>query len=36
MKFIPALQFYHDDTMDKVVALENLIKKIHENDDKPE
>ena len=36
MKYIPALQFYHDNTMDKVEALENLIKKIHENDDKPE
>ena len=32
MRFTPALQFYHDDTMDKVENLERLIKKIHEND----
>ena len=32
MKFTPALQFYHDDTMDRVEKLENLLKKIHGND----
>ena len=32
LKFTPALQFYHDDTMDRVENLENLIKKIHGND----
>jgi len=36
MRFTPALQFYHDDTMDRVENLENLIKKIHENDHKPQ
>jgi ribosome-binding factor A len=36
MKYTPALQFYHDNTMDKVETLENLIKKIHEHDNKPE
>jgi len=29
LRFTPALQFYHDDTMDRVENLENLIKKIH-------
>ncbi|HTR80119.1 MAG TPA: 30S ribosome-binding factor RbfA [Bacteroidota bacterium] len=32
MRFTPALQFYQDDTMDRVENLERLIKKIHEND----
>jgi ribosome-binding factor A len=32
LKYTPALQFYHDDTMDRVENLENLIKKIHGND----
>ena len=33
MKYTPALQFFHDDTMDRVQNLEILIKKIHEKDD---
>ena len=32
MRFTPALQFYQDDTMDRVENLEKLIKKIHEKD----
>ncbi len=35
MRYTPALQFYHDDTMDRVENLENLIKKIHGNDNNP-
>ena len=31
MRYTPALQFYHDDTMDRVENLSKLIKKIHEN-----
>lgn len=36
LKFMPALQFYHDTTMDRVENLENLIKQIHKDDPKPE
>lgn len=36
MKFTPALHFYRDDTMDRVENLENLIKKIHGNDNHKE
>lgn len=32
MKFIPALQFYHDATLDQVMHLEQLIKDIHKDD----
>jgi ribosome-binding factor A len=32
MKFIPALQFYHDATLDNVMHLEQLIKEIHKDD----
>lgn len=34
LKFAPALQFYHDTTMDEVDKINRLINKIHENDDK--
>ncbi len=34
LKFAPALQFYHDTTMDQVDKINRLINKIHENDDK--
>ena len=33
LKFVPALQFYHDTTMDEVVKINKLINKIHEHDD---
>ncbi|HTX20081.1 MAG TPA: 30S ribosome-binding factor RbfA [Bacteroidota bacterium] len=36
MRFTPALQFCHDDTMDKVENLEKLIKQIHEKDHRTE
>ncbi|GIK21610.1 MAG: 30S ribosome-binding factor RbfA [Ignavibacterium sp.] len=32
MKFIPELKFFIDDTLDYVEKIEDLIKKIHEND----
>lgn len=32
MKYVPALQFYHDATMDQVMHLEKLIKEIHKDD----
>lgn len=32
MKFTPAISFYLDETLDRVQAIENLLKKIHEND----
>ena len=35
MRYTPALQFYHDDTMDRVENLAKLIKKIHENGNDP-
>ena len=34
LKFTPTVQFYIDDTFDRVMKIENIIKKIHE-DDKP-
>jgi ribosome-binding factor A len=36
LKFMPALKFYKDDTMDRVENLENLIKQIHKDDPQPE
>ena len=33
IKFIPELKFYLDDTLDYVEKIEDLIKKIHEEDD---
>lgn len=35
MKYLPALQFYHDATLDRVMHLEQLIKKIHKDDPPP-
>ncbi|MGE5314551.1 MAG: 30S ribosome-binding factor RbfA [Acidobacteriota bacterium] len=35
MKYLPALQFYHDATLDRVQHLEELIKKIHKDDPPP-
>jgi ribosome-binding factor A len=35
MKYLPALQFYHDATLDRVMHLEELIKKIHKDDPAP-
>ena len=32
MKFIPDLKFFIDDTLDYVEKIEDLLKKIHEND----
>ena len=32
MKYVPALQFYHDATLDNVMHLEKLIKEIHKDD----
>ena len=32
MKYVPALQFYHDATLDNVMHLEQLIKEIHKDD----
>jgi ribosome-binding factor A len=32
MKYIPALQFYHDVTLDRVMHLERLINEIHKDD----
>ncbi len=32
MKYVPALQFYHDATLDNVMHLEKLIKDIHKDD----
>ncbi len=34
IRFIPELRFYIDDTMDYVEKIENLIKKIHKDDNK--
>ena len=33
LKFAPALQFYHDATMDEVDRINKLINKIHEDDE---
>jgi ribosome-binding factor A len=32
LRFTPSLQFYNDDTMDRVQHLESLIKQIHHDD----
>lgn len=32
MKFTPALQFYHDNTLDNVDRINTLIKKIHDDE----
>ncbi|MCX7798312.1 MAG: 30S ribosome-binding factor RbfA [Melioribacter sp.] len=34
IRFVPELDFYIDDTLDYVEKIENLIKKIHEDDNK--
>ena len=34
IRFIPELRFYIDDTLDYVEKIENLIKKIHKDDNK--
>ena len=34
IKFIPELRFYIDDTLDYVEKIDNLIKKIHKDDNK--
>lgn len=34
IKFVPELKFFLDDTLDYVEKIDELIKKIHENDDK--
>lgn len=34
IRFVPELDFYIDDTLDYVEKIENLIRKIHENDNK--
>ena len=34
IKFVPELKFFVDDTLDYVEKIEELIKKIHEQDDK--
>jgi ribosome-binding factor A len=34
LKFMPALQFYHDNTLDRVDRINHLIKKIHDDDGK--
>ena len=36
IRFVPELFFYIDDTLDYVEKMENLFKKIHENDNKKE
>jgi len=35
LKFTPSLQFYLDDTLDRVDRINQLINKIHEDDHKP-
>lgn len=35
IKFIPELRFFLDDTLDYVEKIEGLIRKIHEDDNKP-
>lgn len=32
LKYTPALQFFIDETLDRVESINNIIKKIHEND----
>jgi ribosome-binding factor A len=34
LKFTPALQFFHDDTLDHVDRINHLIKKIHDDEGK--
>jgi ribosome-binding factor A len=34
IRYVPELRFFIDDTLDYVEKIENLIKKIHSNDDK--
>jgi len=34
LRFVPELKFFIDDTIDYVEKIENLIKKIHDEDDK--
>ncbi len=34
LKFTPAIQFYLDETMEKVIKLEEIFKKIHEQEPK--
>jgi ribosome-binding factor A len=34
IRYVPELKFYIDDTIDYVEKIENLIKKIHKDDDK--
>jgi ribosome-binding factor A len=34
LRFVPDLKFFIDDTIDYVEKIENLIKKIHDDDDK--
>jgi len=34
LKFTPALQFFHDNTLDRVDRINHLIKKIHDDDGK--
>ena len=36
IRFVPELRFYIDDTLDYVEKIENLIKKIHKDDNKGE
>ena len=33
LKFVPALQFYHDDTLNQVDRINRILKKIHEEHD---
>jgi ribosome-binding factor A len=33
MKFVPTLQFYHDDTLNQVDRINRILKKIHGDDD---
>jgi ribosome-binding factor A len=35
LKYTPALQFYLDETMERVERINDLIRKIHENDGEP-
>ena len=32
LKYTPQLRFYHDNTFEHVLRIDNLIKKIHKND----
>ena len=35
LKFTPALQFFHDNTLDRVDRINHLIKKIHDDEKNP-